>query len=216
MFGEAMDSIHGEALYRIRVAIRTVAGDCIEMDIESQKKVADIKTFIRKSWHIPEIFQTLVLGTVMLQDQDRVRDCCEADEDMLSLTMILSMSRVQRDLTSHNQERQCSALESLVELGRRAGFEPIIAVVAGLESRDTRVTRGVVKALVQLSEKGSEHAIAGVAARLEDDDWDVRRAAVEGLTKLAEKGDQRASTAVAARLGHRGRSVSGAAIEALA
>ena len=66
---------HSVVMETINVAIRNVSGECLEMDVEPQTKICDLKKIIAESWHIPEIFQRLVSGTVILQDQGRIAAC---------------------------------------------------------------------------------------------------------------------------------------------
>eukprot|EP00747_Dinoflagellata_sp_TGD_P144909 gnl/TRDRNA2_/TRDRNA2_176540_c3_seq25.p1 gnl/TRDRNA2_/TRDRNA2_176540_c3~~gnl/TRDRNA2_/TRDRNA2_176540_c3_seq25.p1 ORF type:complete len:178 (-),score=47.97 gnl/TRDRNA2_/TRDRNA2_176540_c3_seq25:375-908(-) len=174
----------------IHIAIRNVSGDeSLELDLEPQTKISEVKKLITEKWDIPKLFQKLVLGDSTLQDFDRLDAHKKPDDDSLRLTMIISLEDAQKNLTSGHPVTRKNALKGLGRLGRKAGPDAITAVLARLGDADFDVKFAAVEALVQLAEQGHQHAITAVVARFADEDGRVRYAAVKALAQLAEEFD---------------------------
>lgn len=184
----------------IRVAVRRVSGECLELVVEPRALVSHVKTQIADEWQVPEPFQELVLGTAILRDQDRVAEYCAGRTISLDITMMISTGGSQHDLVNGTLEEKCKALKDFSRLGLEAGPAIISLVAARIADESLAVKNAAVEGLAQIAEKGDAHAMDATLPHLVHKDTDVRMAALRAVSLLAKKGDQRAIYMVVARL----------------
>eukprot|EP00747_Dinoflagellata_sp_TGD_P186102 gnl/TRDRNA2_/TRDRNA2_42972_c0_seq1.p1 gnl/TRDRNA2_/TRDRNA2_42972_c0~~gnl/TRDRNA2_/TRDRNA2_42972_c0_seq1.p1 ORF type:complete len:266 (+),score=52.91 gnl/TRDRNA2_/TRDRNA2_42972_c0_seq1:74-871(+) len=186
----------------IHVAICSFSGQRLEVDMDRQRTISDVKMFIAGRWKIPEVFQRLISGTAILQDRDCLAACPGANESPLHITMLLSMEEVQKDLDSKGCERKARALGALECLGRGAFPGALNAAAACLEDRNKVVQLAAVSALLELAQTDEDSAemhsaLQALVKLAERGVRHVKCAAVEAVARLARKGDQRVITAYA-------------------
>lgn len=199
----------------IHVIVRTLAGTLLELNLEADQPVSDLKAAIDDAWHIPIVCQDLIHGFFILGNSQSLSDYCFGS-DVLSLTLVVSVERICIDLNSAAPLRQMQALGILVSLGSRGGDFVFNLVRDRLHDAHWRSRRAAVDALVALAKRGCQSAIASLVECSRDGHFVVRRAAVGGLAKKAEKGNEEAIVALIARLRDEDTSVQKATLEALA
>jgi len=174
----------------IHIAIRSMAGEVIEVELEPERQVHHIKQHVMSEWHLPGECQKLVHGARLLLDSERVMLLCTDKNQYVELTLVISVDVYVRDLNSRISLMRRTALDILGELRSRGGSAAVNAVTTCLEDEDWCVRCAAVRALIKLSKKGDAHTLAALSARLEDANSVVKRVVLEGLAQLADKIEQ--------------------------
>lgn len=199
----------------LRVLLRGVGGQELELEVDPQNSVSDVKQRISELWQVPAPVQRLIVGTEVLEDSEALCSYRQPEDETLPILVVVSLVGVTGDLEHQDWQKRKAALHALKRLGQRGGETATAAVFARLEDHDSDVRRAALEALPRVVEKGNERAIAAISARLEDGSSDVRKAAVEALIQVTERGDQRAIQAAGARLDHSDGLVRKASLDAL-
>mmetsp|Transcript_41468 Transcript_41468/g.77195 ORF Transcript_41468/g.77195 Transcript_41468/m.77195 type:complete len:285 (+) Transcript_41468:144-998(+) len=198
----------------IHAIVRTLAGTLLELNLDANQRVSDLKAAIGDEWRIPIVCQELVHGFFVLGNSQYLSDYCFGGS-MLSLTLVVSVERVCIDLSSAAPLRQMHALGILVSLGARGGDFALNMVREHLHDAHWRTRRAAVDAFVTLAKRGRHMVVASLVECSTDAHWVVRRAAVGGLARKAEQGNEEAVVALIARLRDEDMEVQQAALEAL-
>mmetsp|Transcript_11613 Transcript_11613/g.34435 ORF Transcript_11613/g.34435 Transcript_11613/m.34435 type:complete len:275 (-) Transcript_11613:32-856(-) len=198
----------------IHVVLRSIAGECLELDVDHDADVWTLKERVQESWQIPPLCQELVAGDTVLLNDRRANSYLLADDQPLSLTMLISLDRAQRGLESNCFLLQLDGLRILAELGLKGG-EGAIALLS--EPRwGWGVRYQAVRTLAKVAERGNVRAMAALNAFLEDACREVRVVAIEALAQVAIIGDAWAIAAATDRLEDRSQDVQDAAFKVLA
>ncbi|CAE8612964.1 unnamed protein product, partial [Polarella glacialis] len=179
---------------QITARVHSVAGDILELELDEAGQIfsaADLKERVAAAWHVPPSCQKLMVGTSVLTDVSCLSDFYQAEEPVLSVTMVVSLDDVMRDLEHNAAERRQSALEVLVALGPRGGEVAIAAVQGSLENMQSGMRRAALQALVRMLRKDDDRAISAARRLLAEPSVDSRCAALVALAAASERGNAR-------------------------
>lgn len=184
-------------------------------DVDPESTVASLKVRLAALCHVPASCQELVVGSIVLRDEEHLGTRCQPGGAPLEVLMIVSAGRVMRELEHPVAAARMKAVQDLAQLGCHCGSLGVAALAARLEDEVHLVRLAAADALGRVAPPASQEAIDEAAARLEHWDRGVRQAAVKALALVARRGDRGALDAAAARLGSDDPGVRLAAIKAL-
>mmetsp|Transcript_97673 Transcript_97673/g.276322 ORF Transcript_97673/g.276322 Transcript_97673/m.276322 type:complete len:289 (-) Transcript_97673:153-1019(-) len=199
----------------LHVVVQSLSGRQIQIGLEQCCCVAKLKHMISEVWNIPTLLQSLVSGTVILDDDADLTNYCAPGDAQLFLTMLVSAEMALRP-SACKPEKLCAlqGLDCFWEAEGRGA--PVSTIMPLLTDRIDEVRIAAVGALARWAPRGDASLLAGVSARLWDGKFGVRLAAVRALGRLAERGDPRAVADLTTRLKDSKAGVRVAAIQALA
>lgn len=198
--------------------VRSISGDVLTVDVDPGKKVSNLKERIAEHWHIPPACQKLIAGVAVLDDRDDIKSHCCHDAGGISVTLVVSLEDITRDLNSEERSRQSLGLTRLKELGARGGQATLTAWGMLLDHRRATMRRNALLELAGLARKGDANVCDQMALRLGDSSAAVRLAAVRAIKQVVEKGNERVVEALIACLhdSHQYAGVRLAAIQSVA
>ena len=153
------------------------------------QKVSTVKAWLEQECKVPILAQTLMCGTVELENTEKIGVHSGEDQNILCLTMLITWNDAIARLDNGNHDEKLEALEAVAQIAEKGNERAITAVSARLEDRERDVRHAAVRTMAQIAEKGDAHAITAVSARLEDRDEYFRVAAVRAMAQIAEKGN---------------------------
>lgn len=183
----------------LKVPVRDMAGERVEVEVERGRLVFDVKERIDIMTRIPRIFQKLILPPLtILEDYIQVEDL-ELDEGA-ELLLVVCLDTAREYFRSGNSRRQCEALANLSFLGRRGGEASIDLVCSQLGSYNCDVRRVARCSFERVASRDDPYAIAAACDCFKDDNWRARCGGVAALERIARPGDRDIIDIIAARL----------------
>jgi len=169
------------------------------LDVPPESDILDLKRSIEGGgeWHIPANCQQMLqadnalTARTTLQDEERIAALGTEDSAIVSLTMIVSLEKVFRELGSNNPDCRIDALQQLCKFGLQTDANVVGAVINHILDNDNdgaNVRSEAVKALGQITRKDNQLAINAVLACLRDGNAQTRDNAVGALAKIVENG----------------------------
>jgi len=185
--------------FMICVMLYKMSGECLELDVPPESDILDLKRSIEGGgeWHVPAICQQMLqagnalTARTTLQDEERIAALGTEDSAIVSLTLIVSLEKVFRELGSDNPDCRIDALQQLCKFGLQTDASVVGAVINHILDNDNdgaHVRSEAVKALGQITKKDNQLAINAVLACLRDGHAQTRDNAVGALAKIVENG----------------------------
>ena len=206
----------------VRVAVRSLAAELLELDAEPEADVEWLRASIAEAWRVPPVFQRLLLADAALDDpREKLASLCEGPAP-LQLAMLVSSDEACRGLETREEgeiaAQKIRILEAFAQLGRRGACErAVAAVVWQLADDDDCVQNAAVQALSAMVARGDEFATARVRLLVEMIPTRyVHYAAANALAMVSRRGDQGAIAVVTALLREGSEDVRYAAVKAMA
>lgn len=184
----------------------------MDLDAVGCDTVAELKGAIAQRWGIPVRCQRLLLGDVVLQDDERLAGH-QAEGSPVAVTMVTCLEDVRRDLEGSAVLRR-GAVRALAMPKMLSQDAVLDMLTACLDDPDEDVRLSVPFALAA-GGRGDARTRAALAPYLEHWSGDVRRAAVVSLGCVAEVGNERDIDSMAGLLLDRDAAVREAALVAL-
>lgn len=202
-------SIMGDTIH---VVVQSLAGTVLTLHVECSSNVHHLKESISSAWTIPAEFQVLTFSSMVLQDDDDIAALCSPSMEVISITMVVSSTRVVKCL--HDPQARLPALTVLAQFPfRDAALIPVVG--ACLEDALEAVRSRALEVLGRIVDKGNADAIDVIVARFEHPEYAVRKVAMRALMQVVDRGNRHAIDVVVARLGHPESHVRASAAEAL-
>lgn len=82
----------------IHTTLQRVCGDKLELDIDPETTVFDLKHRLARIWYLPESHQSITLGTQPLNDAVTLATCCNGNDRDLKLTVVESCGESARHI----------------------------------------------------------------------------------------------------------------------
>mmetsp|Transcript_25664 Transcript_25664/g.51805 ORF Transcript_25664/g.51805 Transcript_25664/m.51805 type:complete len:345 (-) Transcript_25664:224-1258(-) len=180
----------------IKITVSNVAGDSIDLELQSDVTPLAAKDHIDTQWSIPQKYQQLVHDTTVLEDADSLASRCADDGKALRLTMVVSVDAVAKELRGASFQRQLVLLKHLTTAGAHGVGTPVDFLCNFIEDDAARLAAGRTLGLIA---KGDARAVQLVAQHLKHDDELVREAAAEALMEVGAPGDAAAVALLADR-----------------
>lgn len=196
----------------MHVIVHTISGASYEFHVDVGCNISQLKKLIVESSGIPELAQSLLIGSVAQNDDDVVS---EQTDGSVSMTLLVSVEQLYETLRlSYEDEdgyddlhhsyykqvkaKKLGALEALGEIVQKEDARAITELIDCLKDWDETVRRDVSKTLGIIAEKGNERVTAALYAALVAGDWDpnVTSARLQALSHVTERGNERALNAV--------------------
>jgi len=160
------------SLPKIDVALRSVAGHELEVQLEPLSRCIDLKRKVAKLWKVPASFQQILIGESQLVPRDhqylnaKIQDQAAAGPELactLLVTMRVSWECVLRHLEGRfGPKRRTIAARSLSELVRRDGQGSLNAVVSLLAHPDRYVRDAAVNAVAAVPIQAYKGDLPGI------------------------------------------------------
>jgi HEAT repeat protein len=178
------------------LVVQRLDGSQLEIALEDQT-ARDIKDEICKHWHVPPLFQQLVVASTILDDVEKVRAHSWDDDAPILVTMLTTFDGINADLRCRNVQTQKRALTALSDLAadgkcgqllKTNASQVLVRLVQEQDSWDADlcVRCQAVKALGRAAQQGEFDAISAVCVCVSDMDQSIRNAAVKALGMLRE------------------------------
>jgi hypothetical protein len=197
----------------IRVEVRTLQGEELELQRDSRSTVIQLKRALAELWqHAPAICQRLMVGTTLLEDiaplaayAPQQRDC---DASVLRLMLVVSLEDAKCHLANEDWNIRREALLGFARVAPQGNKGAVSAVSALLVDDMPEVRLASLKALASIAppcdEQTRDRALGAVMDRFKDPVPLVRREALRTLAEVApgsSGSDCQSSAAVLASVG---------------
>mmetsp|Transcript_92322 Transcript_92322/g.288922 ORF Transcript_92322/g.288922 Transcript_92322/m.288922 type:complete len:344 (+) Transcript_92322:134-1165(+) len=160
----------------------------LEVAMKEEAKVLELKEYIAHQLHVPVLFQALVLGHVVLRDEEPLAMHHPGDGQVLVVTIMVCFDSAQRCLHAGSEAQKTKVLRALVERGL-VGDVRLQMAAAALEDHSKDVRETAVQVLALFGAEDYRGTVSQVASRLESPYDDVRSAAAQALMEVARRGD---------------------------
>uniref|UniRef100_A0A7S4QFX9 Ubiquitin-like domain-containing protein n=1 Tax=Alexandrium monilatum TaxID=311494 RepID=A0A7S4QFX9_9DINO len=168
-----------------RVEVVTLAGNMIELNLEPQSTVADLRQAISLAGPgVPAECQRILRNSALepLPDAEPIEE--------RQYRLVVSLDAVCKDLETGDPEQRKKGVETLSRLGSKGGLPAISAVASRLQDVNHGVARAAIHALISLAEQGSrEDVIAAIRKRMPECPPGIRQALIEVIGSVAQWGD---------------------------
>lgn len=201
----------------IRVQVTTLNGKLLDLEMDADSIVLDLKAAIAKEWDIPPSCQQLV-HEMCLPEGKHLRSVSSvspwADIRTLSVTLVVSVDALLKDLECKNQRRRLSSLKSLAALGSKGFADVVISLVKRLDDADLKLGSAAAEFLSIM--KHDAKALKSIQACLRDPSPALRANALRVLALLVDALDSDVASDIRGCLRDTEAPVRAAAIHALA
>eukprot|EP00929_Paragymnodinium_shiwhaense_P114490 TRINITY_DN82919_c0_g1_i1.p1 TRINITY_DN82919_c0_g1~~TRINITY_DN82919_c0_g1_i1.p1 ORF type:complete len:344 (-),score=92.32 TRINITY_DN82919_c0_g1_i1:147-1178(-) len=173
-------------------------------DVDPHSHVADLKTLIAQQSllayqkRVPPRCQTLIIGTQVLEDGDRLEDYCGDDaSSSISIDMIVSLEDIRSSLNAEGSAcAKTGALQSLLELRATVDEDLLLEVAGLLEDRDPLVRQAAFDALQVVADRGNEVLIDALVGKLRNHSYFVQQAVLQGICAVSDDGNEKVIAAI--------------------
>lgn len=189
----------------IAVVVHQLSGESIELDVESNIMVSDLKDKVSKLSRVASAAQTLIYDSCILQDGETLCSQCEpASDSTVFVTLFVSWDKTLSELDALEiwtveWQQVCNYItDSLKAFARDARSDDdafVNAMTMLCDHGSSELRYSATEALARPANQGNEIGIAQLFKSLNDKHGLVRRAASSALAPLVERGDLRAIAA---------------------
>ena len=180
----------------IHVIVSSMAGEVLVFDLHDNTTVGELKAEVAQRASVPKICQKLVLGTAVLEDEQKM---CQlkstSSENTMDVMMTVSLEEIMNILQHRRHDRTQEALAALSTMGPRGGELAMTTVQKCMKDWNSTTRSCAIEAFARMVDPGDISAIETLRqcleewiedlARSEDTNHRVICAALKALTKIA-------------------------------
>jgi len=169
----------------LHIVVYKVAGGSVEVRLDSQSTVFDMKTRMAEILKVPPSCQKLIVGGTILNDCDFASTHFQTSSPTLFVTLVISLDEVTPSLEHFDHARREKALQVLADLGLQGGLASMTAVTLHLQDIHSGIRKAALQSLPKVVLKGDAFAIEALKPLLLDPVVCVRCKALETFAILA-------------------------------
>jgi len=196
---------------------RLAGGDPSSITLARSSLVSQLKGLIANMFHVPQECQSLVLGTVVMDDAKKISEYCAdvVDEIPLSVTLVILLDEIRRLMCHEDHAMRIAGLEALAEWTPKDNEDTIDGVCCCLEDPEHEVRISALNVLSKISSQNNMDTSVKVVNLLEHPDHDVKKVAVQAIPEIASRGNPQVIAMISKHLESQNIVTRMAAVEAL-